>query len=51
MKVCTKSLLGAAVCTARGAATPGSALAVDPGVNQPGRAGNRLGVRRQGSKQ
>jgi hypothetical protein len=46
MKLPTKPLVCALVCAALGAFMPGTALAVDPGVNQPGAAGNRRGARR-----
>ncbi len=40
MKLSAKRLMCALACAAIGASVPGTALAVDPGVNQPGRAGN-----------
>ncbi len=40
MKLPTKPLICALVCAALGAFMPGTALAVDPGINQPGKAGN-----------
>jgi len=46
MKLPTKPLMCVLVCAVLGAFMPGTVLAVDPGVNQPGAAGNRRGVRR-----
>ena len=40
MKLLKKPLMCALACAAFGAFMPGAALAVDPGVNQPGPAGN-----------
>ena len=40
MKLPTKPLMCALACAALGAFIPGTAFAVDPGVNQPGAAGN-----------
>jgi hypothetical protein len=40
MNVVAKSFMCALVCSAVGASLPGTAFARDPGINQPGAAGN-----------